>query len=313
MNAPPAATSRLLLNAQPLVIIPELAVAVGLTEAIFLQQLHYWIQRGEEPGHNIGVVHEERRWIYNTIPEWSKQFPFLSARTLQRAISRLVQDRLVIADTLARFPDIARQTGHDPRNQTTYYTIDYQRVALIAGDGGTSPVPPSETHDAKCQIGTLEYTAPESCSTTNRHPIYRAETTTEITEEQHTCERSSESRASTNAAASRRQLGNQRRHCGITVWTDGDVGLIKALIAADGEDAVTQQAAENLKQGIALGKDGMPLASGVAKALARKRADAVRKAADAEQHRQATTPAEDSTTAALKAKALMAEYARLQS
>lgn len=313
MNVPPAATSRLLLNAQPLVIIPALAVTVGLTEAIFLQQLHYWIQLSGDPGHNIGVVHEERRWIYNTIPQWSLQFPFLSARTLQRAISHLIRDGLVIADTLARFPDIAKQTGHDPRNQITYYTIDYQRVASIAGDGGKSPTPPNEMHDAKCQIGTLEYVAPESCSTTNRHPIYRTETTTETTGQQHSCERSSESRTSTNAAASGRQLGNQRRHCGITVWTDGDLGLIKALVAADGEDAVTQQAAENLTRGIALGKDGMPLASGVAKALARKRADAAHKAAEADQHRRATAPIEDSTTAARKAEAQMAEYARLRS
>jgi len=91
------------------------------------------------------------------------------------------------------------------------------------------------------------------------------------------------------------------------------MGLIKALVAADGEDTVTQQAAENLKRGIALGKDGMPLASGVAKALARKRADAARKSAEADQHHRATAPVEDSATAARKAEAQMAEYARLQS
>jgi len=84
-------------------------------------------------------------------------------------------------------------------------------------------------------------------------------------------------------------------------------------VAVDGEQAVTRQAAENLAQGVALGKDGMPLASGVAKALARKRTDAARKAAEADQHRRATVPIEDSATAARKAEAQMAEYARLQS
>lgn len=34
--------SKLLLDSNPLVIIPELAVAVGLNESIILQQLHYW-------------------------------------------------------------------------------------------------------------------------------------------------------------------------------------------------------------------------------------------------------------------------------
>lgn len=302
MRKPP---SNLLLDEKPLVLIPALAVVVGLIEALFLQQLHYWLQKP-----NMGVQHDDRKWVYNTISAWHEQLPFVSTRTLQRAIDSLRQRRLLITETLAQVPRIAKQTGQDPRDRILYYTIDYDVLSdLCDGTAHTSDdgCPPS------CQLGTLQDTSAERCKEANRRHVFSAETTAEITGRQQQARGTCQEQPAAVDAAAFRPIGNQRRYCGITVWTNGDVGLIKALIAADGEDAVTQQAAENLKQGIALGKDGMPLASGVAKALARKRADAARKAADAEQHRQATTPAEDSTTAALKAKALMAEYARLQS
>ena len=301
MRKPP---SNLLLDEKPLVLIPALAVAVGLVEALFLQQLHYWLQKP-----NMGVQHDDRRWVYNTISAWHEQLPFVSPRTLQRAIDSLRQRRLLITKTLAQVPWIAKQTGQDPRDRILYYTIDYDVLSDLC-DGAVNAS--NDGRPSSCQVGILQNTNAEQCRETDRRHVFSAETTAETTDRQQqpcgTCEH-----PAAIGAAAVRPIGNQLRPCGITVWTDGDLGLIKALIAADGEDAVTQQAAENLKRGIALGKDGMPLASGVAKALARKRADAARKAAETDQHRRATAPIEDSATAARKAEALMAEYARLQS
>lgn len=37
--------SKLLLDDEPLVILPKLAAAIGLNEAIILQQLHYWLEK----------------------------------------------------------------------------------------------------------------------------------------------------------------------------------------------------------------------------------------------------------------------------
>jgi len=300
----PNPSSRLLLDQKPLVLIPALAVAVGLVEALFLQQLHYWLQKP-----NTGVQHDDRKWVYNTISAWHEQLPFVSPRTLQRAIDSLRQRRLLITDTLAQVPRIARQTGQDPRDRILYYTINYDVLSgLCDGAVNTS----GDGCSSSCQVGTLHDTNAERCKEADRPPVLSAETTAKITDRQQqpcgTCRH-----PAAIAAAAARPIGDQPRHCGITVWTDGDLGLVKALIAADGEDTVTRQAAENLKQGIALGKDGMPLASGVAKELARKRADAAREATEAEQHSRAHAPAEDSATAARKAEALMAEYSRLQS
>ena len=58
---------RLLLNEQPLVVLPELACKIGLNEAIILQQLNYWINKSTK-------TYDGKQWVYNTYNDWQKQF-----------------------------------------------------------------------------------------------------------------------------------------------------------------------------------------------------------------------------------------------
>ncbi|NHX34001.1 replication protein, partial [Escherichia coli] len=64
-------SSLLLLKTRPQIVIPELAVRLGLNEALLLQQVQYWLSETSS-----GVDHEGHRWIYNTIEEWREQFPY---------------------------------------------------------------------------------------------------------------------------------------------------------------------------------------------------------------------------------------------
>ncbi len=50
--------SNLLFDDQPLVILPQLALAIGLNESIVVQQLHYWLKKSEN-------VHDGYKWVYN--------------------------------------------------------------------------------------------------------------------------------------------------------------------------------------------------------------------------------------------------------
>ena len=106
----------LLFDFRPLVINPQLAERIGLNEAIVLQQLKYWLR---ETG--SGVEHDGRRWVYNTVEQWQKQFPFWSVDTVKRALKSLQTQGIILAEQLAK-------SKHD---RTNHYAINYQSIALF--------------------------------------------------------------------------------------------------------------------------------------------------------------------------------------
>lgn len=84
--------SKLLIPEPPLQVLPRLAIAVGLNEAIVLQQLHYLLQN---PTNGAEVNGE--RWIFNTIEEWiTTYFPFWCPRTLRTIFGNLQKKNLII-------------------------------------------------------------------------------------------------------------------------------------------------------------------------------------------------------------------------
>ncbi|WBV23011.1 conserved phage C-terminal domain-containing protein [Pantoea piersonii] len=109
----------LLLKVKPLVISPELACRIGLNEAIVLQQICYWLEDTTS-----GVEHDGRRWVYNTIDEWTEQFPFWSGKTVKRAISSLKAMGLIYVEQL-------KKNQHD---QTNFYAINHANPLLTDRD-----------------------------------------------------------------------------------------------------------------------------------------------------------------------------------
>ena len=117
--------SKLLINEVPLMCLPSLAVKIGLNEALFIQQLHYWVDRSKN-------IIDGRQWVYNTMADWSKQFPFWSQKTLSRTISNLEKQKLVISGNY-------NQKGYD---RTKWYTIDY-----LALEGLEKEEPETKNHE----------------------------------------------------------------------------------------------------------------------------------------------------------------------
>jgi len=105
--------SKLLIQSQPLQVIPELAAQIGLNEAIVLQQLHYWLDKSKHE-------HDGRKWIYNTFTEWQSQFPFWSERTLYRIMGNLVRLGLVKIE----------QFSPNSLDRTNWYSIEYERLEM---------------------------------------------------------------------------------------------------------------------------------------------------------------------------------------
>ena len=110
--------SNYLMDEYPLLVLPKLAVKIGLNEAIILQQIHYWLQKSEQ---NING----HKWVYNTVDQWSAQFPFWSSDTVRRGLANLKSKGILIGETLSP----------DKRDRTMYYRIDYEVFDRIMQDG----------------------------------------------------------------------------------------------------------------------------------------------------------------------------------
>ena len=99
-----------------LILLPSLAAKIGVNEAIFLQQIHYWITR------DAGIIDQYgRHWIYNTIKQWQKQLSFLSESTIRRAIGNLEERGLLLSMWYGE--------GFDRKK---IYTIDYDCMDALS-------------------------------------------------------------------------------------------------------------------------------------------------------------------------------------
>lgn len=95
-------------------MLPTLAEAIGLNEAIILQQIHYWITTPR-----MGKQHDGKRWIYNSVREWQEMnFPFWSEATIKRALANLRAFGLVLTENL----------NEKTYDRTLWYTIDYDAL-----------------------------------------------------------------------------------------------------------------------------------------------------------------------------------------
>lgn len=139
--------SNLLLDDYPLVIIPRLAVLIGLDEAIALQQVRYWLADARSPR-----VHEGRRWVRFTHQEWAAQIP-RSPRTLGTVFRQLEACGLLIATTV-----LNAIRG----DQTRWYTIDFNTLAALEGGaaGESRRVHPDGTDAPNGRAAPLETADP---------------------------------------------------------------------------------------------------------------------------------------------------------
>ncbi len=146
---PNGQTSRLLISEPPLLVLPSLAVLVGLNEALLLQQLHYWLlQSGKE--------RDGRRWIYNTYDEWHGQLPFWSVRTIRRIVGELEGKNLVLSTTRYNAQKV---------DQTKWYTLDYAELDRLTDRADqVDNVATWPVQEAADQLANLAASVPETTS-----------------------------------------------------------------------------------------------------------------------------------------------------
>lgn len=124
--------SRLLINEYPLQVLPTLACAIGLNEAVVLQQMHYWMSSSQH-------FYDGRCWVYNSVPSWQKQFPFWSESTVKRALLSLEKQGMVNSANYNR----------DPRDHSKWYSINYDVLEELEQQQ-------NRANDASGQIDPIE-------------------------------------------------------------------------------------------------------------------------------------------------------------
>jgi hypothetical protein len=154
--------SSLLFDEPPLVVSPTLACAIGLQEAIVLQQIHYWSSHSK-------CLHEGRKWVYNTYEEWAVQFPFWKPESIRKIVANLRAQGLVDVEKLS----------DDKANRTNYYAINYERLRELSAKKThpeESTAPPSGKNHRMLNRKNPPVQPEESTAC-----LYRTETTTENT------------------------------------------------------------------------------------------------------------------------------------
>jgi len=108
-----------------LVTHPDIALTLGKSEAIFLQQLHYWLTTET----NIGTVLDGQRWIYNSYRSWVDNLQIYSESTIRRAVCKLEGLGIVVTKNLNK-----KKSDH-----TKWYTINYDALKDMIPGLSTKP------------------------------------------------------------------------------------------------------------------------------------------------------------------------------
>lgn len=142
--------NKLLIDDYPIQVLPKLAEAIGLNEAIVLQQIHYWLNNSKHK-------YDGKTWIFNSYPEWQKQFPFWSLITIKRTIYSLEKQNLLLIGNYnkAKF------------DKTKWYSINYQTIeGMIRPSYQNDTTSVSKRDDGVYQNDT---TNPIDYTETNKH------------------------------------------------------------------------------------------------------------------------------------------------
>ena len=150
--------SHLLINEQALQVLPSLAVAIGLNEAIALQQIHYWLNNAKNAGR---IDKDGNKWVYNTYSQWKEDnFPFWSEDKIQRIFLSLEKQEVLIS----------RQLDAKMRDMTKFYRIDYDKLCALDGLKSASSMT-AKLHDVKMNQRLPEITTEPDNSIPDNYPL----------------------------------------------------------------------------------------------------------------------------------------------
>jgi hypothetical protein len=108
-------TDRRIIAEDALLVLPSLALALGITEAIVLQQVHYFLTVAIENDNNYKNGYF---WTYNSAIKWQKQFPFWHVNTVRNALNGLEEKGILVTGCYNKMRG----------DRSKWYRIDYEKL-----------------------------------------------------------------------------------------------------------------------------------------------------------------------------------------
>jgi hypothetical protein len=116
--------SNLLIDQSGIPVGPELAIFVGLNEAIFLQQLHFILTNND----SVGQFVDGKKWYRDKPIDFAeKYFPYWDESVVKRTIANLRKDGLILARA---------DLNKIKKDRSLWYTINYPAIEKL-----NEPVP----------------------------------------------------------------------------------------------------------------------------------------------------------------------------
>ncbi len=95
----------------------DLAREIGRSAAHLLQQVHYWTCNDKISG----IIHDGKKWIINSYEDWSKDLGVVSKSTIQRALKKLRNLRLIEVNHLLK----------EQGNRTNCISLNYDQITIL--------------------------------------------------------------------------------------------------------------------------------------------------------------------------------------
>lgn len=107
----------LLFDEPPIALSPTLARAMGLPEAVFLQQLHYWLaHKARDPVRYRDYIHDGRLWVKWTQEELMQQVPLGRSTEPHKRVIRVLKELDIL---------LVEQHLRSNWNQSNFFSLNY--------------------------------------------------------------------------------------------------------------------------------------------------------------------------------------------
>lgn len=106
---------KLLVDGRQLFLSQDLAIRIGIEEALFLQQLYYRLE-------TRGMEKEGHIWYRQTYQGWAKQCPQWNIRKIKRLVMKLEHYQIIIS---------SNKFNSFKTDRSKWYRIDYEKIDQI--------------------------------------------------------------------------------------------------------------------------------------------------------------------------------------